>query len=342
MNSDERYMLRAIELAALGAGNVAPNPMVGAVVVHNDVIVGEGYHEKCGEAHAEVNAINAVENPEILPECTIYVSLEPCAHYGKTPPCADLIVSKKMKRVVIGCGDSFEQVDGKGIERLRSEGIEVTAFVLEEEARALNRHFFTVQEKKRPFVTLKWAETRNGLIDSKGGEKNTITWISRPEVQPFVHQLRSHHSAILVGKNTIIQDNPSLTVRSVAGPDPLRIVLDSRLELPIKRSVFSDNSRTIVLNVVKSGEHRNIQYLQIDDMRPVSILKALNELKIQSVLIEGGASTLQSFMIANLWDEAIQIIGQASFEDGTKAPSIDGTLVEQKNLFGDLINKYRS
>ena len=169
MNSEEKYMRRAIELAALGAGKVSPNPMVGAVVVHNDVIVGEGYHEKYGEAHAEVNAINAVANPEILSECTIYVSLEPCAHHGKTPPCADLIVEKQLKRVVIGCGDSFAQVNGKGIERLTAAGIEVTAFLLEDQARALNRKFFTVQEKKRPHVTLKWAETRNGFIDNTSG-----------------------------------------------------------------------------------------------------------------------------------------------------------------------------
>ncbi|MDC0257531.1 bifunctional diaminohydroxyphosphoribosylaminopyrimidine deaminase/5-amino-6-(5-phosphoribosylamino)uracil reductase RibD [Crocinitomicaceae bacterium] len=341
MNSDEKYMRRALELASQGAGHVAPNPMVGAVVVHNEVIVGEGYHEKYGEAHAEVNAINAVQDSEILRECTIYVSLEPCAHYGKTPPCADLIVEKKLKRVVIGCGDSFAQVDGKGIERLKSAGIEVKQFVLEQEARALNQHFFTVQEKKRPYVLLKWAESKNGRIDDFAGDKNSITWISRPEVQPYVHKLRSEHAAILVGKNTVESDNPSLNVRAVSGPNPMRIVLDSRCELTHDRTVLSDGKSTVVLNLLKSEELGNLRYVQIDAMTPASILNALNNLHIQSVMIEGGAATLQSFIDANLWDEAIQIVGQSTIQEGTNAPSIQGNLIDQQNLFGDIVNQFR-
>lgn len=334
-------MRRALELAALGAGNVAPNPLVGAVVVHNDVIVGEGYHEKYGEAHAEPNAINAVETPDILPECTLYVTLEPCAHYGKTPPCSDLIIRKNIKRVVIGCGDSFEQVDGKGIQRLRNAGVNVTTFVLEDEARAINRHFFTVQEKKRPYVLLKWAETRNGLMDSSSEEKDAITWISRPEIQPYVHQLRSHHMAILVGKNTVLKDNPSLTVRAVAGNHPIRVVLDSNCELPLDRAVFNSEAPTIVLNLKKNVEQGHIRYVLLEEMTPSIILKALNDLKIQSVLVEGGAQTLQSFLNEDLWDEAIQIVGQQTFDQGTKAPVIQGELATQRNLFGDLVNQYR-
>lgn len=334
-------MRRALELASLGAGHVAPNPMVGAVVVHEDRIVGEGYHEKYGEAHAEVNAINAVQNQEILSECTIYVSLEPCAHQGKTPPCADLIVEKQLKRVVIGCGDSFSEVDGKGIQRLTSAGIEVTTFVLEEEARALNEHFFTVQEKGRPYVMLKWAESRNGRIDAKDEEKDTVTWISRPEVQPFVHQLRSEMAAIMVGKNTIEKDNPSLTVRRVSGPNPLRVVLDSHCSLTKDRAVFTDGGATVVLNLEKTAVDEPIRYVQIEDMQPATILKALHQLNISSVLIEGGAATLQSFIDANLWDEAIQIIGQGTIEDGTYAPVIRGTLTARQELLGDILNKYR-
>ncbi|XOV67070.1 MAG: bifunctional diaminohydroxyphosphoribosylaminopyrimidine deaminase/5-amino-6-(5-phosphoribosylamino)uracil reductase RibD [Fluviicola sp.] len=341
MNSDEKYMRRALELAVLGAGYVAPNPMVGAVVVHNDKIVGEGYHQKYGEAHAEVNAINAVKQPEILPECTIYVSLEPCAHFGKTPPCADLIIAENLKRVVIGCGDSFDQVDGKGIRRLREAGIEVTTFVLEDEAIQLNRHFFTVQEKKRPFVLLKWAESRNGLIDSSSGKNDAITWISCPEVQPFVHKLRSEHSAILVGKNTVIKDNPSLSVRAVSGANPLRIILDSQCELPDDRAVIKDGEPTVVLNLIKTETIKNVRYLKIDDMTPAAILGALHEMKIQSVMIEGGRATLQSFIEANLWDEAIQIIGQHTIENGTNAPKFQGQLVGHQNIFGDLINQFR-
>jgi len=334
-------MRRALELASLGAGHVAPNPMVGAVVVYDDVIVGEGYHEKYGEPHAEVNAINAVENSEILSECTIYVSLEPCAHHGKTPPCADLIVKKKLKRVVIGCGDSFAHVDGKGVARLKSAGIEVKTFVLEKEARAINRRFFTVQEKKRPFVILKWAETQNGHIDNSSGGANTISWISRPEVQPFVHKLRSENVAILVGKNTVASDNPSLTVRATSGSNPLRIVLDSRCELTNDRKVLSDGGATLVLNLLKSQKLGNVEYVQLNELTPSSILNALYDMEVQSVLIEGGAATLQSFIDANLWDEVIQIVGQETFEEGTKAPTIHGEIVDQENIFGDVINHFR-
>jgi len=341
VNSDEKYMLRAIELASLGAGHVAPNPMVGAVVVHNDIIVGEGYHEKYGEAHAEVNAINGVKNPEILPECTIYVSLEPCAHYGKTPPCADLIIAKKLKRVVIGCADSFEEVNGKGIQRLREAGIEVTAFVLEEKARELNKKFFNVQEKKRPFVVLKWAETRNGFVDNTSGEKDRVTWISAPETQSLVHQLRAENDAILVGKNTVLADNPSLTTRSIAGPNPLRIVLDSRCELPKDRIVLSDRKPTVVLNTQKTEELGQLRYIRLENMEPQTILDVLYKLKVQSVLIEGGAATHQSFIDAQLWNEAYQIIGQTTFESGTRAPNLHGTLVAEENICGDLIKLYR-
>ncbi|GAB5416383.1 MAG: bifunctional diaminohydroxyphosphoribosylaminopyrimidine deaminase/5-amino-6-(5-phosphoribosylamino)uracil reductase RibD [Crocinitomicaceae bacterium] len=341
MSSDEKYMRRALELAALGAGKVAPNPMVGAVVVHNDRIIGEGYHHKYGEAHAEVNAIQSVENQSLLSESTIYVSLEPCAHHGKTPPCADLIVEKQLKRVVIGCGDSFQAVNGKGIQRIKNAGIEVSGFVLEGEARALNKRFFTVQEKQRPFVVLKWAETRNGLIDSSEGENGSITWISQPEVQPFVHQLRSENAAILVGKNTVLKDNPSLTVRAVHGKNPLRVVLDSQCSLPKDSKVLSDGNPTIILNTVKSEVIGSLSYVQLDEMSPKGILEALHQRNIQSVFIEGGASTLQSFIDANLWDEAIQIIGQHNFNSGTHAPIIQGTLIDEVNMFGDRIKRYR-
>ena len=334
-------MQRCLDLAALGRGHVAPNPVVGAVIVHNNRIIGEGYHEKYGEAHAEVNAVNSVEDPTVLPESTIYVSLEPCAHFGKTPPCADLIVKHNFKRVVVGCSDSFDQVNGKGIQRLRDHGIEVTTFVLEDACREMNREFFTVQEKKRPFIFLKWAQSSDGFMDSDDSENGKITWISQPEIQPIVHQWRSEYHAILVGKNTIIRDNPSLTVRAVHGRNPIRIVLDSHNTIPNESKVLTDGGKTIILNTEKTEENDPVTYHCIDAMSVNSILKALYELGIQSVLIEGGAQTIQSFLDAGKWDEACVITGQSVLKSGTKAPEIKGQEFKQIDVMGDTLKFYR-
>lgn len=341
MHSDEHFMRRALELAELGRGHVAPNPLVGAVVVHNGIIIGEGYHERYGEAHAEVNAINAVSNPELLPESTIYVTLEPCAHHGKTPPCADLIVRKQLKRVVIASGDPFSEVNGKGIERMKNAGIEVTTFVLEQEAREMNRHFFTFHEQHRPYVFLKWAQSPDGFIDRSASQAGTITWISRPEVQPLVHQWRAEHSAILVGKNTILNDNPSLNVRLVSGKNPLRVVLDSRCELGENHTVFQDGAPTLVLNTVKNEIRGNTIFVQLNAMEPAEILNALYEREIQSVMIEGGAKTLQSFIDALCWDEACIITGQQNLIAGTPAPHLEGKHVSSRTVLGDQLNFYR-
>lgn len=334
-------MRRALDLAKLGEGRVAPNPMVGAVVVHEGAIIGEGYHEKYGEAHAEVNAIESVENESLLTESTIFVSLEPCAHYGKTPPCADLIVAKKLKRVVIGCSDTFSEVDGNGIKRLKNAGIEVETFVLEEEARSVNKKFFTYHEKQRPYVLLKWAESQDGFIDSSTGNKDDITWISRPEVQPLVHQLRAKNQAILVGKNTVLNDNPALTVRTAAGQNPLRVILDTHCELPEDRTIFTDQNPTLVLNELKSEKKGSVEYYKIDKMTPEHILRALYNLNIQSVLIEGGSKTLQSFLDAGLWDEAFRIVGQSNLKSGTRAPEILEKPISENVVFGDQIKIYR-
>jgi len=335
-------MKRCFELALLGSGYVAPNPLVGAVVVYNNTIIGEGFHQNYGEAHAEVNAINSVEDQSLLSDSTIYVSLEPCAHYGKTPPCADLIVKHRFKRVVIGCGDSYNEVDGKGIQRLREHGIEVTAFVLEEEARKINKAFFTFHEKKRPYILLKWAQSSNARIDAKKTSEGEITWISRPEVQPIVHQLRSEYHGILVGKNTVIGDNPSLTVRAVRGKNPVRIVLDSHCEIPKNKKVLSDGHPTIVLNLKKDTSEGGTIYHKINDMSVASILAALYERNIQSILIEGGAKTMQAFIDANLWDEALVIHGQKSIPEGTKAPILEAKFVEERIVFGDRLKYYTS
>lgn len=324
MHSDEFYMQRCIDLAKLGSGSVAPNPMVGAVIVHNDRIIGEGYHMIFGGPHAEVNAIKSVKEKNLLPESTIYVSLEPCAHFGKTPPCCDLIVAKQFKRVVIGIRDPFSKVDGAGIERISNAGIEVKVGVLEQECKELNKAFITAHTLKRPYITLKWAQTPSGKIDA-GQSNKEVNWISAPETQVFTHQLRVENQAILVGYNTVINDDPSLTVRAVNGPNPIRVVLDKEGTLNKDHKVFNSEAETIVLS----------------ENEPKHILSALYDKGIISVLIEGGRKTLQTFIDDDLWDEAYMIVGQTDFENGTSAPLLDQT--EPKDTYylgGDLIKHF--
>jgi diaminohydroxyphosphoribosylaminopyrimidine deaminase/5-amino-6-(5-phosphoribosylamino)uracil reductase len=347
MNSDSHFMNRCLELARKGNGHVAPNPLVGAVIVHNGKIIGEGYHEKYGHAHAEVNAVNSVKDQSLFSEATIYVSLEPCAHFGKTPPCADLLVHHNFSRVVIGCTDTFDKVSGKGVEKLKNAGIDVTIGVLEKECRALNKHFFTFHEKKRPFVFLKWAETTNGLIDNQdpvakeSNSKGEVTWISVPEVKSRVHKWRSEHMSILVGRKTVEADNPSLTVREVAGKNPIRVIIDSQAQLTLDHNVFNNEANTIVINTKKSENLNGVEYIQLDEINPKTLLNTLYEKGIQSVFIEGGATTLQSFIDANLWDETCTIVGQGTFEKGTKAPKITGTFTEEI-FFGDTLKHYKN
>lgn len=342
MSKDEMFMHRCLQLAELGRGNVAPNPMVGSVIVHNGKIIGEGYHQKCGEAHAEVNAVNSVLDKSLLSESTIYVSLEPCAHFGKTPPCSDLIVKHNFKRVVVGCLDTFSEVSGKGIERMRKAGIQVDMSSLETECRAINQHFFTFHEKKRPYIILKWAQTPNGFIDA--GDENTgeVTWISNKETQVKTHLLRSYLHGILVGKNTVISDNPSLTVRAVSGNNPIRIVLDSNLELYRDFSVFNNEAETIVLNTKSDFQDGNIKGIQMDQMNVAWILEALHKKNIQSILVEGGRKTLNSFIEANTWDEALVIVGQNEFSSGTSAPTIDKVPSSSEDFFGDQLFYYHN
>ena len=247
-NTDEKFMLRCHDLARLGIARTAPNPMVGCVIVLDEKIIGEGYHRKCGEAHAEVNAINSVSNHELLKKSTLYVSLEPCSHYGKTPPCTDLIISKKIPRVVIGCVDSFSEVSGRGIKKLKQAGCDVIVGVLENESRELNKRFFTFNEKKRPYIILKWAQTLDGFIDIIRTDENQIapTWISNEHSRMLVHKWRSHEDAIMVGTNTAEKDNPSLNVRDWDGKNPLRVVLDRQLRLNEKLNLFNNKIQTII------------------------------------------------------------------------------------------------
>lgn len=340
MSTDEKYMHRCLQLAALGKGNVAPNPLVGAVIVHNDRVIGEGYHQRYGEAHAEVNAINSVEDPSLLSKSTIYVTLEPCAHFGKTPPCADLLAHHQFKKVVIGCVDTFSKVSGMGIQRLMKAGIDVKVGVLENECRTMNRYFFTYHEQKRPFIHLKWAQTPNGYIDNSRGTIGEVNWISAPETQVKTHILRASVQAILVGKNTVLQDNPSLTVRAVDGKNPIRIVLDSDLSLSREFRVFNDEARTIVLNLKEDFDDGNCIGVRLDERSPKKIIEALYDQGIQSVLIEGGKSTLASFLQERLWDEAMVIVGQHPFEDGVSAPALQGIPSSSESFFGDTIYYY--
>jgi len=332
-------MARCIQLARLGMGKVAPNPMVGAVIVYQDSIIGEGFHEIFGGSHAEVNAIRSVKDQSLLSDSTIYVSLEPCSHHGKTPPCADLLVEKKFKRVVIGSRDANSEVDGKGIQRLRNAQINLSVGVLENECRALNKRFFTAHEKQRPFVLLKWAQTPNGLID-QGMKNGEVSWISEPETQVLVHTWRSENQAILVGRKTVESDNPSLNVRAVKGTNPIRIVLDSENRLQGQYTIFDRQAKTIVMNKNLEKVDDNVHFLRLEKMEIPTILERLHSEGIHSILIEGGAKTLQSFIDSDLWDEAKVIVGQHNFATGTSAPHLSKDPTSTEKFFGDTIKTY--
>ena len=342
MIEHEQYMELCIQLAKLAAGSVAPNPMVGAVLVHEGRIIGEGYHEKYGEAHAEVNCINSVsENDRALIEkSSLYVSLEPCSHFGKTPPCTDLIIRHKIHTVIVGCTDSFEEVNGKGIEKLKYAGVDVSTGMLENKCRELNKRFFTFHEKKRPYIILKWAQSMNGKLGS--GTTNRIT-ISNEYTNRLVHKWRGEEAGILIGTNTAVYDDPALTNRLWEGNNPVRLVIDSNLRLPLSLHVFDGSVRTIVFNFIKHEEAENLLYYQLHGDLLSAIMLALYELNIQSILVEGGAELLQSLIDVGLWDEARVIINpQLNIENGVESPQLkNAELIRQDNLEGDLISYYR-
>lgn len=304
MTNDEKYMMRCIQLAQNGKLGAAPNPMVGAVVVCDGRIIGEGYHAKCGEAHAEVNAINSVKDESLLHRSTLYVSLEPCAHYGKTPPCAKLIVSKGIPKVVIGCQDPFSKVAGKGIEILKQAGCEVVVGVLEKACQDLNKAFFTVQLKHRPFITLKWAQSADGFMDVERNDGEPVK-LSSPLTQLIAHKRRAEHQAIIVGTQTARLDNPSLNVRDWCGPQPLRIVIDKDLTLPRHLHLFDGSQPTLVVTE-KNETIAGAMTLQVDFNQSIlpQLMEELQRRNIQSLLVEGGSKLLQSFIDEGLWDEA--------------------------------------
>lgn len=341
----EKYIQRCFELAEKGSYYVAPNPRVGSVIVHEGKIIGEGFHRKYGEAHAEVNAVNSVKNKELLRESTIYVNLEPCAHFGKTPPCSDLIIAHQIPKVVIANIDPFKEVNGGGIARLRKNNIEVITGVLDKKGEELNKRFFTFHAKKRPYVILKWAETLDGFISRKPNDINfKNNWITNPQSKQLVHSWRAEETGILVGKNTVIADNPSLTCREVNGQSPTRIIIDRNLELKPSFKVFDQETKTIVLNAKKNAIEGNIEFHQIefDSYSVKHILSKLHELEIQSLIVEGGAFTLNQFISANLWDEARIFKGRKQFDQGIEAPKMKSSATKTEQIDTDILNTYRN
>lgn len=326
---EEKYMARCIELARGGTGHVAPNPMVGAVVVHNGKIIGEGFHRRYGQAHAEVNAIATVQDETLLRDATLYVNLEPCSHYGKTPPCAELIIRKGIPRVVVGCLDPFPEVSGRGIRMLRDAGVKVVTGILEKEARALNFAFMTFQQQKRPYIYLKWAQSADGFIDAERADATTPPVVlSSPETLRRVHRLRSEVAAVMVGTRTALLDNPSFTTRHWTGSSPVRIVLDRSLCLPTSIRLLDGTIPTLVFTACKAESRPNVTYVPIDFGQAVlpQVLHYLYKQKLNSLLVEGGTRLLNSFIEAGLWDEARVETAPVLLRKGVKAPSIPGVL----------------
>ncbi len=322
-------MYRSIELAKKALGNTYPNPMVGSVIVYNDKIIGEGYHCKAGEPHAEVNAINSVKDKSLLPKSTIYVTLEPCSHYGKTPPCAKLIVEKKIPKVVIGTIDTTAKVSGKGIKLLEQAGCDVKVGVLEKECRELNKRFFTFHEKKRPYIILKWAQTLDGFIDIERTNDSTIqsNWITDSTCKTLVHKWRSEEQAIMVGTNTVANDNPKLNVRNWTGRNPVRVFIDKNLRLDKKRYIFDNSVPTICFTNQNSPfikEKLHLIKINFENALLAQILRSLYMYNFQSVIIEGGSMLLNTFIKDNIWDEARIFYGNKRFGKGVEAPNIVG------------------
>ena len=326
MNVNEQYMQRCIMLAVKGLGDVAPNPMVGCVIAHEGKIIGEGYHQKYGEPHAEVNAINSVTEKELLSHSTLYVSLEPCAHQGKTPPCADLIIKNNIPSVVIGSIDPNPLVKGKGIEKLLRAGISVDSGILEKECRELNKRFFTFHEKKRPYIILKWAQTADGFIDKKRnfGDGQLPLKISNDETKKLSLQWRSEEQAIMVGANTALLDDPKLTARKAGKKDPLRVLIDRDLKIPAHYHLLDDSVPTMIFTSVKKRSSAHSTFVNIDFSSEANVIAAvlgtLHKKNIQSLIVEGGTTLLDAFFEKDLWDEARIIISPLKIDTGVPAP----------------------
>jgi len=332
---DEVFMRRAMELAVLGRGHVSPNPMVGSVIVYDGKIIGEGWHKKYGDAHAEVNAVNDVDDKDLLSKSTVYVNLEPCSHVGKTPPCADMLIARGVKKVVVANLDSNPLVAGEGIKKLRGAGIEVITGILNKDGHELNKRFFTYVEKQRPYIILKWAETADGFI---ARENYDSKWISNEHSRQLTHKWRAEEDAILVGAKTAAHDNPQLDVRDWTGRNPVRIVIDRFLKLDPRLHVFSKKQKTILYNVLKHEEHSNLSLVRVDEEDFINnVIKDLFKQKIQSVIVEGGATILKLFIDAGLWDEARIFQSPRLFEKGISAPELRGKLHESHSIHSDTL-----
>lgn len=338
----EHYIKRCLQISKLGIGTTRPNPSVGAVLVVDDRIIGEGFTSPYGGNHAEVNAISAVKDPTLLATATMYVTLEPCSHFGKTPPCADLIIKNEIKKVVIGCLDSNVLVAGKGIERLQNAGCEVIVGVLEKECKAHHRRFFTFQIKNRPFIILKWAQTLDAYIAPKNRVTQTPVWITNEVSRQLVHKWRSEEQSILVGTTTVLDDNPGLDVRHWKGEDPVRIVIDKELKIPANLKVYDGSVKTIFINETRTYAKGTIFFEKINFSEPIAIqiCAVLFKHKIQSLIVEGGTKTIQTFIDENLWDEARVFSGEVHFNDGVNAPKLDVIPTKEENIKGDILKTY--
>ena len=326
MNQHENYIKRCIEIAKNGLGTTRPNPMVGSVIVHSNKIIGEGFTSKYGGNHAEVNAINSVLDKNLLKQATLYVTLEPCSHFGKTPPCSDLIIKHHIPNVVIGCVDDNEKIAGKGIASLKKNGVHVIVGILENECKNHHKRFFTFHNKKRPYFILKWAESMDGFIAPITKNEQKPIWITNEFSRQLVHRWRADEQAILVGTNTVLQDNPSLTVRNWTGKNPIRVVLDKNDILSKSLNIFNNEAETIIIKETSAK----------------AICEKLFEANINSIIIEGGAKTLQTFINENIWDEARVFTGQLLFKNGVKAPKFSGKLISEEKIMSDILKIYKN
>ncbi|RDI53688.1 bifunctional diaminohydroxyphosphoribosylaminopyrimidine deaminase/5-amino-6-(5-phosphoribosylamino)uracil reductase RibD [Flavobacterium glaciei] len=345
MKIHEKYIRRCIELAKNGLGTTYPNPLVGSVIVYDNKIIGEGWHKKSGEPHAEVNAVNSVKDKSLLKKATIYVSLEPCSHFGKTPPCCDLIIQNKIPSVVIGTVDPNIKVAGNGIKKLMEAGIHVTVGILEAECNELNKRFFTFHEKKKPYIILKWAESHDGFIAPIEKSEKKPVWITNVYSRQLVHKWRTEEQAILVGTQTVIDDNPKLNARDWFGNNPIRVVLDQNNRIPKDSHILDNQAKTILFSGFKPNlEKENGIFETIDFKKNIAeqIVQSLYTNHIQSVIIEGGRQTLHTFIDANLWDEARIFVGNTPFKNGIKAPILDRKQFEKYCIGTDELLIFRN